>query len=218
MLRRDPFLEDKNPKTIRTFAWASFLNDMGSDIIYPVWPLFVTTVLKANMAALGFLDGLGEALISLSQAASGVLSDRIRKRKVFIWTGYLCGSLSRLGYAGSSVWTHLIPFRILDRAGKIRSAPRDAFVADLSTDATRGKHFGLLRTMDHLGAVVGILTCILLFRILGFRLLFALAAIPSLASAGLILTRIKEKNRHRLISSKGSLSVFLTKTPCFSSS
>ena len=50
-------------KAIRTFALASFLNDMGSDIIYPVWPLFVTTVLKANMAALGFLDGLGEALI-----------------------------------------------------------------------------------------------------------------------------------------------------------
>ena len=124
-----------------------------------------------------------------------MLSDRIRKRKVFIWTGYLCGALSRLGYAVSSVWTHLIPFRILDRAGKIRSAPRDAFVADLSTDATRGKHFGLLRTMDHLGAVVGILICILLFRILGFRLLFALAAIPSLASAGLILTRIKEKKQ-----------------------
>jgi len=182
-------------KAIRTFALASFLNDMGSDIIYPVWPLFVTTVLKANMAALGFLDGLGEALVSLSQAASGLLSDRIGKRKIFIWTGYLCGALSRWGYALSSIWTHLVPFRILDRAGKIRSAPRDAFVADLSTDATRGKHFGLLRAMDHLGAVVGILLCILLFQTLGFRLLFALAAIPSLASTVLILTKIKEKKQ-----------------------
>ncbi len=88
-------------KTIRTFAIASFLNDMGSDIISPVWPLFVTQVLKANMAALGFLDGLGEAIVSLSQAIAGYYSDKIRKRKVFIWTGYLCGGISRLGYAVS---------------------------------------------------------------------------------------------------------------------
>src|SRR4030043_726282 len=116
--------KSEESKTIRMFALASFLNDLGSDIIYPIWPLFVTTILKANMAALGFLDGLGEALVSLSQAASGFVSDRIRKRKIFIWTGYLCGSLSRVGYALSTLWPHLIPFRILDRVGKIRSAPR----------------------------------------------------------------------------------------------
>lgn len=125
--------EKEQKKIIRTFAAASFLNDLGSDIIYPIWPLFVTMILKANMAALGFLDGIGEALVSLSQAASGYLSDRIKKRKIFIWTGYLLGALSRLGYAVSSVWPHLIPFRALDRVGKIRSAPRDAFVADAST-------------------------------------------------------------------------------------
>ncbi len=183
----------ESKKTIRTFALASFLNDMGSDIIYPIWPLFVTQILKANMAALGFLDGLGEALVSLSQAASGYVSDRIRRRKVFIWTGYLFGALSRFGYAASSVWQNLIPFRILDRAGKIRSAPRDALVADLSTDENRGRHFGLLRAMDNLGATVGILICIALFNVLGYRLLFALAAIPSLLGSALILLVIREK-------------------------
>jgi MFS family permease len=186
-------------KTIRTFALASFLNDMGSDIIYPIWPLFVTTVLKANMAALGFLDGLGEALVSLSQAASGYISDRIKKRKIFIWLGYLCGSLSRLGYAISSVWQHLIPFRILDRAGKIRSAPRDALVADISVDENRGKNFGLMRAMDNSGAVAGILICIAFINVLGFRLLFALAAIPSLAGALLIFLNIKEQKTERKI-------------------
>jgi len=184
-------------KTIRTFAAASFLNDMGSDIIYPVWPLFVTQVLKANMAALGFLDGLGEAIVSLSQAASGYYSDKFRKRKVFIWVGYLCGAVSRLGYAASSVWQHLIPFRVLDRAGKIRSAPRDALVADVSTDGNRGRHFGLLRAMDNLGATVGIVIAIALFDVLGFRLLFALAAIPSLVGSALILKRIKEPKEPR---------------------
>jgi MFS family permease len=145
------------------------------------------------MAALGFLDGLGEALVSLSQAASGFLSDKIRKRKVFIWSGYLLGAVSRFGYAASSVWQHLIPFRVLDRTGKIRSAPRDAFVADISSDENRGKHFGLLRAMDNLGAVVGILVCITLFDILGYRLLFALAAIPSIIGSLLIFLKIREK-------------------------
>ncbi len=179
-------------RTMRTFAAASFLNDMGSDIIYPLWPLFVTQVLRANMAALGFLDGLGEALVSLSQALSGYYSDKLRKRKIFIWVGYLCGSVSRLGYAASAVWQHLIPCRILDRAGKIRSAPRDALIADISTDENRGRHFGLLRAMDNLGAVFGVLIAISLVRLVGYRALFALAAVPSLAGALLILKTIKE--------------------------
>ena len=132
MDQQPPRPEDR--KTLRTFALASFFNDMGSDMIYPIWPLFLTTVLKANMAALGFIDGLGDALVSISQAVSGYLSDRWRKRKVFIWIGYACGGLSRLGYSISALWQHIIPFRVLDRAGKMRGAPRDAMIADLSTN------------------------------------------------------------------------------------
>lgn len=179
-------------RKLRTLALASFLNDLGSDTISPIWPLFVTTVLKADMAALGLIDGLGEAVVSLSQAASGYASDRIRKRKIFIWTGYLCGGLSRLGYAVASVWPHLVPFKILDRVGKIRGAPRDAMVADISSRETRGRNFGLLRTMDNMGAVFGIMLSILLVNVVGYRLLFALAAVPSLAGALLILSRIRE--------------------------
>ncbi len=185
--------EREAKKTIRVFAVSSFLNDMGSDMIYPVWPLFVTEVLKADMAALGFLDGLGDALVSLSQAASGYLSDRLRKRKIFIWLGYLCGALSRLGYAAAAVWPHLVPSRVLDRLGKIRNPPRDAEVADLSAPSNRGRNFGLLRAMDNLGAVCGILLAIVFLNALGYRRLFALAAIPSLIAVVLILLFIKEK-------------------------
>src|SRR3989338_3294525 len=180
-------------KTIRVFALASFLNDLGSDIIYPLWPMFVTSVLGANMAVLVLLDGLGEALVSLSQAASGYISDRIRKRKVFVWIGYLCGGASRIGYSVASVWQHLIPFRILDRAGKIRSAPRDAIIADISTKENRGHNFGLLRAMDNFGAVCGIIVSILFLNILGYRKLFLLAAIPSLIGALIIFLFIKEQ-------------------------
>ena len=200
---QNPIDNKENKRTVRIFAWASFLNDMGSDIIYPVWPLFVTEILKANMAVLGFVDGLGEAVVSLAKALSGYWSDRIRKRKVFIWSGYLMGAASRIGYAISTVWQHLIPFRILDRAGKIRGAPRDAIIADVSTNDNRGRNFGLMRMADNLGAVVGILICLALFKKIGYRSLFILAAIPSLISVLLILIKIKEPGHTEKVIYKG---------------
>jgi MFS family permease len=194
---------EKTRRTIRIFAAASFLNDLGSDIIYPIWPLFITSVLHANMAVLGLIDGLGDAIVSISQAASGYFSDKIRKRKVFIWTGYFFGSISRIGYALSTIWQHVIPFRILDRAGKIRGAPRDAIIADISTKENRGRNFGLLRTMDNLGAVCGILICIFFVELLGYRTLFMLAAIPSAIGALLIFFIIKERKAEQLKIFKG---------------
>ena len=179
-------------RTITVFALASFLNDLGSDMIYPVWPMFVTAGLGASMSVLGFLDGLGDALVSMSQAASGYLSDRIRRRKIFVWLGYLLGSGSRVGYAVSGTWQHVIPFRVMDRTGKMRGAPRDAMIADVSTQENRGMYFGVLRAMDNLGAVCGILVCIALFRVLGYRSLFLLAAVPSAVGALLVFLLIRE--------------------------
>ncbi len=184
--------KNENKKSVSVFAWASFLNDLGSDMIYPVWPLFVTSFLGANMAVLGLLDGVGEAFVSISKALSGYLSDKIRKRKIFIWSGYLFGSLSRVGYAFAPAWQWLLPLKILDRSGKIRAAPRDAFVADISTEQNRGGNFGLMKAMDNLGAVCGIIICLLLFEQIGFTNLFLLAALPSLASAFLIYKHIRE--------------------------
>jgi MFS family permease len=185
--------QEETRGTVRTFALASFLNDLGSDMIYPVWPLFVTVFLGADVAVLGFIDGLGDAVVSISQAVSGYISDRTRKRKVFVWTGYLFGSASRLGYALSTLWEHLIPFRILDRAGKMRGAPRDAIVADVSTRENRGRNFGLLRAMDNLGAVCGIIICIIFFSILGYQKLFLIAAVPSIIGAVMVFFLIKER-------------------------
>ncbi|MFH1012312.1 MAG: MFS transporter [Candidatus Peregrinibacteria bacterium] len=184
---------DQDKKTIRVFGWAAFLNDFGAEMIYPLWPFFVTTFLGANMAVLGFIDGLGEALVSISQAVSGHLADKWQKKKVFIWLGYVCGGLSRLGYALSTVWPQLIPFKILDRVGKIRGAPRDAMLADMSVHENRGRHFGFLRTMDNFGAVCGILFSILLFKWLGYKMLFLIAAIPSFIAALLVFNFLKEK-------------------------
>lgn len=183
-------------KTLTTFALASFLNDLGSDIIFPLWPVFLTSVLGASHAVLGFVDGLGETLVSLSQAVSGYLSDRIRKRKIFVWLGYLCAAVGRVGYAFSTSWLQVIPFRALDRSGKIRGPPRDAMVAELSTKSTRGKNFGFLRTMDNLGAVCGILVTLFFFEKLGYQKLFLLAAVPSVIGSFLVWRLVKERTNH----------------------
>lgn len=187
----------KPKKTLKIFCAASFLNDLGSDMIYPVWPLFVTA-LGGSMTFLGVLDGIGEAVTSFSQAGSGLLSDRLHKRKVLIWTGYVCASLSRIGYSFSASFYHLLPFRVVDRLGKIRGAPRDAMVADLSTKEDRGSAFGVLRALDNLGAVCGILVCIALFEYIGYRPLFLLAAVPSLVGAALIYARVQENSPRTL--------------------
>lgn len=189
----EPTEPSEERRTVRVFAAASFLNDMGSDMIYPIWPMFVTEILGANMAVLGLLDGLGEAMVSLSQAASGYASDRLRKRKVFIWLGYAMGATSRIGYALSTVWQHLIPFRLLDRIGKIRGAPRDAMIADVSTRQTRGGNFGVLRAADNLGATAGVLLCMALFPLLGYRALFLLAALPTVVGTALVIWLVRER-------------------------
>lgn len=185
--------QQRPKKTVVMFSFASFLNDLGSDMISPIWPLFLTSVLGVNMTVLGFIDGLGEAVVSLSQAFSGRLSDKIRRRKVFVWLGYLFAACSRIGYAFARIWQFIIPFRILDRMGKVREAPRDAIIADISNHETRGKNFGLLEAMDSLGAVFGITICVLFAQKLGYRNLFLLAAIPSVLSVLLVVFFIKEK-------------------------
>lgn len=198
----------KEKSTVKIFSIASFLNDLGSDIIYPIWPAFLTQYLKANMSIVGFIDGLGDAIVSISQAFSGYLSDKIQNRKIFIWIGYLFGAISRIGYAISKTYYPVIGFRVLDRAGKIRSAPRDAAIADVSSNETRGKNFGILRSMDNLGAVVGIILCMILFPLLGYQKLFILASIPSVIGALLVLIFYKEEKFQTRVFKGYSLKLF----------
>ncbi|MDD5025906.1 MAG: MFS transporter [Candidatus Peribacteraceae bacterium] len=179
-------------KTVRVFSIASFLHDAGSDMIFSVWPLFLTSVLGANMQVVGLIDGLGDAIVSVSQAVSGYISDRIRKRKIFVWTGYLLGGIAHAGYAIALTWQWVIPFRLLDRSGKMRGSPRDAILSDISTRENRGRNFGILRMMDNAGAVVGIVLSILLVGHIGYRTLFLIAAIPSVLAVLLVLLFIRE--------------------------
>ena len=187
--------KQSNKRVITILSLASFLHDIGSDMVFSVWPLFVTQILKANMSVLGFIDGLGDAVVSVSGAVGGYISDKIKRRKLFVWTGYLFGGISRIGYALSPTWHWLIPFKLLDRSGKIRSAPRDAIISDISNRENRGGRFGILRAADNTGAVVGILIAVVLVQRLGFKNLFLLASIPSIFAVILLIIGLKESRQ-----------------------
>ena len=179
-------------RTVRVFATASFLHDIGAEMVFSVWPLFLTQVLGVNTVVIGLIDGIGDALVSISQAVSGYISDRIRRRKIFIWMGYLFGSIARIGYALAPTWHWILPFRVLDRSGKLRGAPRDAILSEVSTRENRGRNFGVLRMMDNTGAVIGIVITMLLIGHLEYRTLFLLAGVPSLLAVALILFFVRE--------------------------
>ncbi len=186
---------DENKKTVWLFSLGAFLNDFGYYAIITVWPIFVTSVIGASVTFLGFIDGLGDAFVSLSQAGSGFLSDKLKKRKVFIWLGYFFAFISRIVYAASYQPWQLIPGKILDRAGKMRDAPRDAIVADITPREKRASAFGTLRAADRGGAVFGLLTSILLVGYFSYRQMFLLAAIPSLLGSLIVLFFIRERAR-----------------------
>lgn len=176
----------------------SFFTDVSSEMIYPLLPLFLTGVLGAGPAFLGVIEGVAESTASLLKLLSGVVSDRVRRRKRLVLLGYSISALMRplIGAAGSAFAVLLI--RTGDRVGKgIRTSPRDALIADSVDPALRGKAYGFHRSMDHAGALVGplIATLLLSYFVTDLRVVFWLAAIPGLIAVLLIVLKVSETER-----------------------
>ena len=134
----------------------SLLNDASSEIIYPLLPVFLATSLGASARAIGIIEGLAESISSLLKLFAGYLSDRIGKRKLLVVAGYSLASIARPLLAFAQTWTQVLAIRLTDRVGKgIRTAPRDAMIADTVRIEQRGIAFGFHRAMDHGGAVIG---------------------------------------------------------------
>lgn len=179
----------------------SFFTDVSSEMIYPLLPLFLTGVLGAGPAFLGLIEGVAESTSSLLKLFSGIVSDRVRRRKKLVLWGYSISALMRplIGFAGSAAAVLLI--RTGDRVGKgIRTSPRDALIADSVDPALRGKAYGFHRSMDHAGALIGplIATLLLSYFVTDLRVVFWLAAIPGLIAVLLIVWKVSEKERTEL--------------------
>jgi MFS family permease len=178
---KEPFLGLS--KNVRNLGWVSFFNDVSSEMIYPLLPLFLTQVLGAGVLFVGLIEGMAESASSFLKLFSGWLSDRFQKRKGIILFGYSLASITRpiTGLVTSSV--HLLFLRFFDRVGKgVRASPRDALLSQSCKEDERGKAFGFQRAMDHAGAMVGPLIASLLMLVLtkDLRVIFYLSAIPAL--------------------------------------
>src|SRR6185503_12433004 len=119
------------PRNVFAISLVSLLNDASSEIIYPLLPILLTSVLGASPSAIGMIEGAAESISSLLKLFAGYLSDRLRQRKVLVVFGYALAALSRPVLAFATNWHHVLGIRLADRIGKgIRSAPRDAMIAD----------------------------------------------------------------------------------------
>lgn len=178
----------------------SFLTDVSSEMIYPLLPLFLTTVLGGGPAFLGIIEGVAESTASFLKLFSGIVADRVRNRQRLVLWGYGISSLARPLVAVATAPVAVLAVRFFDRVGKgIRTSPRDALVADSVDPSLRGKAFGFHRSMDHAGAVVGPLlaTFLLAYFIKDMRTVFWLAGIPGLLAVLLIVLRVREVSRTR---------------------
>jgi len=169
------------PRTVWMLGAISLLNDAASDMIYPLVPLYIASVLMAGPKALGIIEGVAEAAGSLLKLGAGVLADRMRRVKPFIVGGYGLAGIVRPLIGITTGWTGVLGLRFLDRLGKgLRSAPRDAMLAASVAPGQRGLAYGLHRGMDNAGAVVGPLAAAGLLALgLSLRQVFLLAFVPA---------------------------------------
>lgn len=173
----------------------SFLTDVSSEMVYPLIPLFLTIQLGAGPAVIGVIEGLAESTASLLKVFSGVLSDRLGRRKPLAIAGYATSALSRVLFFLALSWGWVLGGRLADRLGKgVRTAPRDALIADSSDPRAYGLSFGLHRAMDTFGAVVGVVLAYFILRRahLDFRAVFLYAIIPAALGVALLFF-VREK-------------------------
>jgi len=192
-------------KNVVITGLVSFFMDLSSEMVYPLVPLFLANVLGADKAVIGLIEGIAESTASILKVFSGWLSDRIGSRKWLMAAGYGLAVLSRPIMAMSVSWREVLASRFVDRLGKgMRTAPRDAILAESTETAYLARAFSLHRSMDTLGAVVGPLTA---FFILGlfqnnYRLVFWMSIIPGIIAVLLIIFFITEKGKERTLAAQ----------------
>ncbi len=149
------------PRNVWAASLASFFMDASSEMVLNVLPLFLANVLGVRTAVIGLIEGVAEATASLVKLLSGWLSDRLRARKWLAVAGYALSAVARVFFYGAGSWGVVASVRWADRLGKgIRTAPRDALVADSVAEPHRGLAFGVQRAADSAGAVVGLVVAL----------------------------------------------------------
>jgi len=181
--------------TVMILGLVSLFTDISSEMVYPLLSLYLTTTLGATPAIVGIIEGIAESLASLLKTYSGYISDKTQKRKPLALLGYGSATIGKLFLYFSVSWGWVLAGRAVDRFGKgIRTAPRDALIAEASQTNQLGHSFGLHRALDTLGAVIGIVIAYFLFtRTHGqYSKIFLLSMIPGVIGFCLLFL-VREK-------------------------
>lgn len=194
-MRRDA--SARIPRNVVILGLVALASGFGQDLIAPALPGYLA-LLGVSHAGIGLIDGLLQGSTNVFRIVSGVLSDRFRDRKGFVFLGYACSSVARPLLAVAGAFASIVGLRVLDGVGKgMKDAPRDALVAESAIEGQRGRAFGFHRLVDTAGSVLGPLTASALLLALmpslaTYRLVFLLSAIPGAAALALIWLGVRE--------------------------
>jgi len=193
-------------RNIVIVGFVSLFTDLSSQMVFPVVPLFLLS-LGASAWIVGLVEGAAETTASLLKVFSGYWSDKIKRRKPFVFAGYGLSSLTKPLFAFAQSWPFVLFFRVIERVGKgIRDAPRDAIIAESVDVSIRGKAYGFQRAMDGVGSFSGAILAVILLPLFGYRDLFLIAFLPGIIAVLFILF-ITEK-REQMLPQKHSATPF----------
>jgi MFS family permease len=183
-------------KNVFYMGLVSFFTDFSTEMVMSVLPLYIVKDLDLSRTILGAIEGSGEFVNYIFRIPSGYISDKIGKRKILVIIGYSISTISKPFFIFVTNFIDTIIVRIADRIGKgIRTAPRDALIADSVDESNTGKAFGIHRTLDQIGAIIGPLFAFLILELFGgnFQYIFLLSIIPGIVSLFVLVYFVKDK-------------------------
>ncbi len=181
----------------------SFFADISAEMVYPIIPLYLTSVFGATPALVGIIEGIAESLAGLLKVFSGYITDKYKKKKPIAFIGYATGLVYKIALLIAGSWVGILGARVIDRIGKgIRTAPRDVMVSESAEEGHLGKAFGIHKALDMAGSAIGILIAFLLLKSANgsyeYKKLFLISIIPALLGLAMFFM-IKEKREERVI-------------------
>jgi len=192
----NPQIAWRLPRQVAILGVISLLTAMSSAMVYGLLPVFLVKSLGATMASVGFIEGIAEAMMSLTRIFSGLASDWMGRRKPLVLLGYAVSAINKMMFPLAGAVSTVLAARVIDRIGKgLRDAPRDAFMTDVTPAKIRGSGFGLRLAFYTTGFVIGPLAAVGLMRLSNddFRLVFWMAVIPAAMAIGVLIFLVKEE-------------------------
>jgi MFS family permease len=185
--------DKKGLRNVVSLGLVSFFTDFSTEMILGILPLYIVNSLGASKTILGIIDGSADLINYVFRMIAGSLSDKFRKRKVFILIGYGLSTISKPFFAVATGWLDAFVVRATDRIGKgVRTSPRDALIADSVSESISGKAFGIHRTIDQLGAIVGPIAAFAILKSMDVYWVFLFSLIPGVVAVGILIFFVKE--------------------------